>query len=632
MKAWAALAACLLTGLALAWFASATPAPAPADASAQAFSAERAMRDVREISQRPRPTGSPENARVRAYLVQRLQGLGLQVRVARSVGRPQPNFRPTLGETADIHNIVAIMPGKDPRLPALAVMSHYDSVRGSPGAADDAAGVAASLEIARAIRATGRPERDVVFLITDGEEMGLVGAFNFFPHEDADRRMGPPDPLAARIGAVLNMESRGGGGRAWMFETGFNNGQMIELLQANAVRPSSNSLAVYVYGQMANATDLSVSKHGAKLPGLNWAFIGRPAQYHTAASTPENLDVGSVQHIGEQVLAATKALAFSRTLPRQAPDAVYSDVLGSFLLAYPAWAGWLVLAAAGALIVYALWRQRRATPRVGWTDLLQGAGGAIAVLLGAALLMRLARRLTGLEPKRVEYYELLARFGVYETALALLGLAAALLAFSVLARGRARLWTAAGALLAGAACSVAGVDLAGAGLGLVVAVLALLVAGRPLGLAGAWGGFLLVGLSAAGILQVIAPTTAFIVAWPLLLSAAAAAVYASVRREGLCLLVAIVLGALALGQIGGWAHGIALGIGATMPEALGVFALLAALAAAPLLHRAGAERAGRYCGAALLVAGLALIVWIRFAGPSGMPAPLPYKPVPAEAS
>ena len=87
MRAWAALAGTLLIGLALAWLASRTPAPRGADSPAQAFSAERALSDVRVIAREPHPTGSAANARVRDHLLARFRQLGLEVRPAPGAAR-----------------------------------------------------------------------------------------------------------------------------------------------------------------------------------------------------------------------------------------------------------------------------------------------------------------------------------------------------------------------------------------------------------------------------------------------------------------------------------------------------------------------------------------------------------------
>ena len=72
----------LLIFLLLAVLASvralAPPAAVPADAPPIIFSSGRAMVHLRQIAVRPHPAGSPDNARVRRYLVERLQALGVR--------------------------------------------------------------------------------------------------------------------------------------------------------------------------------------------------------------------------------------------------------------------------------------------------------------------------------------------------------------------------------------------------------------------------------------------------------------------------------------------------------------------------------------------------------------------------
>ncbi|MGB6317096.1 MAG: M28 family peptidase, partial [Litorimonas sp.] len=97
-------------------------------------------------------------------------------------------------------------PGPD----AVMVASHHDSVPTGPGAADDGMGVAASLEIARLMKARidagGGLPRPLYILITDGEEIGLVGAARFVD----------TDPVAPLITAVVSLEARGNRGPASM--------------------------------------------------------------------------------------------------------------------------------------------------------------------------------------------------------------------------------------------------------------------------------------------------------------------------------------------------------------------------------------------------------------------------------
>src|SRR5262245_33210912 len=150
------------------------PEPVPASAPPTEFSAERAFAHVREIAQRPHPTGSADNARVRDYLIGRLRALGLepQVQEATGVGTRYP-------VAGHVRNILARVPGRTPGGLAVVVMAHYDGVAGGPAAGDDAAGTAAVLETVRALRAGPPLAHDVMVVITDGEEAGLLGAAAF---------------------------------------------------------------------------------------------------------------------------------------------------------------------------------------------------------------------------------------------------------------------------------------------------------------------------------------------------------------------------------------------------------------------------------------------------------------------
>lgn len=323
------LLASLAAAFALAVVTTQTPPPVGADAAATAFSAQRAMIDVRRMARAPHPVGSAEHEVVQAYLFQRMAALGL--RPERQTGVLSPaavrriEARGDSAEGLSVVNLVGVSPGRRPDLPAVLLMAHYDSVPGSPGAADDAAGVAGVLEAVRAIQARGPADRDLVVLLTDGEELNLDGARAFF----SEHR------LRSRIGAVVNLEARGGGGRAMMFETGPGNAETIDLF-ARATGSvtggaTGNALAVFVYRLMPNGTDFTVAADRG-LAGVNLAFLGRPDQYHSPRSTPEALDQGSVQHIGSQALEAADGFLRAPTLPRATANAVHADVFGLIFL------------------------------------------------------------------------------------------------------------------------------------------------------------------------------------------------------------------------------------------------------------------------------------------------------------
>jgi len=79
---------------------------------------------------------------------------------------------------ADVRNVAARLPGRA-STKAVALVAHYDTVLHAPGAADAGSAVAALLETLRALRAGPPLRNDVVFVFTDAEELGMVGAEAF---------------------------------------------------------------------------------------------------------------------------------------------------------------------------------------------------------------------------------------------------------------------------------------------------------------------------------------------------------------------------------------------------------------------------------------------------------------------
>ncbi len=553
MKSWTNLLVAIAGAVLLAVIATTTPWPAPADAPAMAFSATRAMADVRAIGARPHPTGSAEDARVRDYLAGRLKSLGMTVTASGAPigaeGKARlDKWRGSEAPAPEAVNLVATLPGRDTAKPVLLLMAHHDSVWGSPGAADDAAGVAAILEVVRAIRASGQPpERTLMVLFTDGEELGLEGATQFFTGPDR-----------TRIGAIVNLEARGGGGRASMFETGDANGAMMGLFAHSVHRPVATSLSVFVYNNLPNYTDYTVAKKQG-VPGFNFAFIGRPGLYHSPLATPDALDQGSLQDIGRQVLDLSRGLLAVPELPGKAPDLVFYDLFGLVFLAYPTWIGWLFVAAAAGSYGYAGWGV--ATGR----GLARGAGVALAQVVAGAVLLVLGNLASGADGK-INYYDRLAAIPRLEIQALLLCLAAATL--------------------------VAG----------------LLLNRRPIAelLPAIAAPFLVL----AAIAQAVAPTAAFPLYLPLLLGGVGAA---AMRWRGgqvgaWAMTVAAMLG---LGYMLTLGHALFQAVGPDMPFAMVLPLALGGLLLLPLFVRIERPRAMKEA-AVLAALALAIALWVRF--------------------
>lgn len=427
MKRWPLFILTLAVALAWAVLAIQVPAPVDSDAPAGQFSSARAMADVRVLAREPHPSGTPATAAVLAHLERRLVALGFSVRrvVTPLTGKPAQRLAKWGGDPSQpAISLIALRPGADPASPAVALLAHHDSVWASPGAADDIAGVAAALEIARAIPKASQ-RRDLVLIFTDAEELGLVGARAIFAEGVAG------DPIAGRIGVLINLEARGGGGRTMMFETGPNNGDLVRLLAASAPDAAASSLAVTIYELLPNSTDFTPVKQRG-LPGLNFAFIGEPWGYHSPLMTPDRLEQGALQHMGDSALPITRALLAAPQLPARGENAVFSTAPLLGIIVYSATAGWgLLLVTAGLLVLAAWWR--RGDWQIGNAALAFGQAWLVLVIAG--LLMFGLNLLSG--SVGAEYYDRLAALPRLEAVALLAALAALLFAASA---GVGTLW------------------------------------------------------------------------------------------------------------------------------------------------------------------------------------------------
>ncbi|MBI4955340.1 MAG: M20/M25/M40 family metallo-hydrolase [Myxococcales bacterium] len=370
-RAWRELRPVLWALAALAavlWLSSARfapPAPLGLDAPPERFSAGRAARILAEVlgDGAPHPVGSAAHAAVRDRITATLRTLGYAPELQTSF------VCGGYGACAPVENVVAVLEGREPG-EAIVLAAHYDSVPAGPGASDDGAGVAAVLEIARALRALPQPRRSILLLHDDAEEDGLLGATAFVREH----------PRARDVRAVVNLEARGTSGPSLMFETGHDDAGLVALYAAAAERPLTSSLFRAVYDRLPNDTDLSVWKrHG--YTGLNFAFVGDVVHYHTPADDLAHLDRGSLQHHGDNGLAAVRALA-DGDWDTHGGDGVYFDVLGWLVVRWPLGAtlplAALALALAAAMIGLALrTRQLRS-----WRGF---AGGALATLAAPVL-------------------------------------------------------------------------------------------------------------------------------------------------------------------------------------------------------------------------------------------------------
>ena len=312
------------------------PSPAPTTADPTTFSAERAMAAINRLADEPHIVLRREaHDRARDDVVGMFSDLGYTPTV-----HSDPMF--DLSDPADkrifdglsaeqqavlkdapAETIVVDVPGKSEH--TMALMAHYDSATveadesghqhitdgTSLGAADDGYGVAAIVETLRALKADGRqPENSLKIVITDGEEVGLVGARNEMRHHRADYK---------NVDLVLNLEARGTSGPALMFETSSNNSAVAGYFLSHVKQPVAGSLLPSLYARMPNTTDMA-----AFIPEgftvLNIAAIGDAEHYHHPTDAPRYVDHSTLQHYGDQVLDLARAWAFDAQAPTLTAD------------------------------------------------------------------------------------------------------------------------------------------------------------------------------------------------------------------------------------------------------------------------------------------------------------------------
>lgn len=96
-----------------------------------------------------------------------------------------------LGLSAQLHtyetgaNVWARVPATGSAEETVVVGAHFDTVTGSPGANDNATGVAAVLAVARYLTELPCRSRDVIVVLFDQEEIGYVGSWHFAGMLDA---------------------------------------------------------------------------------------------------------------------------------------------------------------------------------------------------------------------------------------------------------------------------------------------------------------------------------------------------------------------------------------------------------------------------------------------------------------
>ena len=348
------------------------PAPKAVNAPPHEFSAARAYAVEKQLLAgiTSHPVGSPDDSVVRTRILGVLQSLGYETHVEEMFACDAH------AECATVRNVIAHVPGM-PSRPAILLLAHYDSVPAGPGASDDGIGVATLLEIARAAR--GEAFRNPLLIVfTEGEEGGLLGAEGF-----AD------DPHSPEVAAVVNIDNRGTSRASLLYETSSKDRLIIDRVIHALPQPVTSSLFSTIYDLMPHDSDFTVFKRGGK-SGVNFGAIGDQWAYHTPYDNLGRVSLRTLQHHGDNALAAIRALSTGDLHHGIDQNVVWFDVLALFVISwrehFTVWIAFLALLAsitAAALLI----REDEATLR----GVMHGALALVgAVIIAAGLGFALA--------------------------------------------------------------------------------------------------------------------------------------------------------------------------------------------------------------------------------------------------
>ncbi|KAH6588415.1 hypothetical protein BASA61_005959 [Batrachochytrium salamandrivorans] len=171
-------------------------------------------------------------------------------------------------------------------------------------ASDGGAGIAIILEVMRVLTHTPKTlKNSVIFLFNSAEET----------LQDASHALVTQHKLVSSIRAVLNLEAMGVKGKEFLFQASSDT-----LVDAYRRVPhphgASISNAIFATGFVKSDTDFRQFVQYGDMAGLDFAFYQNSYVYHTMLDVEENIQDGSLQHFGDNILALVEYIIFEADL------------------------------------------------------------------------------------------------------------------------------------------------------------------------------------------------------------------------------------------------------------------------------------------------------------------------------
>jgi hypothetical protein len=268
-----------------------------------------------------RLTGSPGGARAARFIAGEMRAIGLRPmgdsgyyqRVPVAATDSGITLRSSFSDAARgrhemAYNLIGLLKGSDPKLAGEVILvdAHYDHLGiGAPvagdsiynGADDDASGTLSVLAVARALANGPHPKRSILFVLTTGEEEGLLGTNWLLLHFPLSldsvvanletEMIGRPDSLA------------GGPGRAWL--TGYDRSTMgVMLARAHIAIVADPRPSEHFFERSDN---IAFAERG--IPAHTLSSFNLHADYHQPSDDLSRIDFA---HMTAVINSATRAV------------------------------------------------------------------------------------------------------------------------------------------------------------------------------------------------------------------------------------------------------------------------------------------------------------------------------------
>ena len=199
------------------------------------------------------------------------------------------------------------------------VNAHFDSVSTGFGATDDGGGVISVLQLISHFTQEGhQPKKGLLALLNNAEEDWLYGAWAFTKH-----------PMSSFPHAFLNLEGAGAGGRATLFRS---TDTEVTKYYSKSKYPFGSIVSDdgFKRGLVHSGTDYEVFTEQLGMRGLDVAYFGPRARYHTSEDDARDSSPESLWHMLSAALPTVKALTddTSSTFKSTEDDRVNKAIAG----------------------------------------------------------------------------------------------------------------------------------------------------------------------------------------------------------------------------------------------------------------------------------------------------------------